>query len=66
MDEQSKVNEGAPVTFYLKPHGPIYVKGAFKIIDSNGKVTEIADEAWLCRCGKSKNKPYCDGSHKRE
>ncbi len=49
-----------------KNDGPYYVKGAFKIVTEGGR--EIAfdgDETWLCRCGQSANKPFCDGSHKK-
>jgi len=57
-------NEEGPVVFRLKPNGPIYAKGKLKIIDSKGNVQEV-EEAYLCRCGRSQNKPFCDGSHKR-
>ncbi len=44
-------------------NGPIQVKGAVKISGQYGeKETESA--IFLCRCGESKKKPYCDGSHK--
>jgi CDGSH iron-sulfur domain-containing protein 3 len=46
--------------------GPLHVKGNFIITDSSGIVFDIKDEALLCRCGHSKNKPFCDGSHHRK
>lgn len=53
-------------TISLKDNGPILVEGSFKLILSDG--TEIPIEgskAWLCRCGSSSKKPFCDGTHKR-
>ncbi len=52
----------------IKPqnNGPYHVKGKFNIVTEGGR--EIAfegDETWLCRCGQSANKPFCDGSHKK-
>jgi CDGSH-type Zn-finger protein len=52
------------VEFRAIPGGPLHAKGKFTILDSNGKLAEIEEEAWFCRCGASKNKPFCDGSHK--
>jgi CDGSH-type Zn-finger protein len=46
--------------------GPNEVKGPIQLLDSKGvafKLTE--DPIYLCRCGQSANKPFCDGSHKR-
>ena len=45
-------------TVSISENGPYGVRGD---LDVAGKACE---EAWLCRCGQSKNKPYCDGSHK--
>ncbi|MDZ7797039.1 MAG: glutamate synthase-related protein [Candidatus Marinimicrobia bacterium] len=42
-------------------NGPYYVKGGIKLIDDDHPNTE--DHYALCRCGNSKNKPFCDGSH---
>ena len=36
------------------------------IIDEDGKAYEIRNRVTLCRCGKSKNKPFCDASHIEE
>ena len=44
--------------------GPIEVSGEF-IVQSNGLVVESNRKSYLCRCGASNKKPYCDGSHKR-
>ena len=44
--------------------GPIMVEGPCAIIDKDGNETIKEGKIFLCRCGESKNKPYCDGSHK--
>lgn len=41
----------------------IYVKGGIPIISADGDEYEIRNRVVLCRCGKSKNKPFCDGAH---
>lgn len=46
------------------PNGPILVYGNLKIIDSKGNEVEKSTRTAFCRCGASKNKPFCDGQHK--
>jgi len=41
----------------------IWVKGGIPIQSSKGFVYEIRNRVTLCRCGKSANKPFCDGTH---
>lgn len=43
------------------------LSGDFVVKDADGNVfaTEPGKDVWLCRCGHSANKPFCDGSHKR-
>ena len=48
---------------YKGVSGPIYVKGGVEIESSDGTKLEKRNRVTLCRCGESKNKPYCDGSH---
>jgi CDGSH-type Zn-finger protein len=43
--------------------GPVWVKGSVPIVSATGKVYEARNRVTLCRCGKSRNKPFCDGSH---
>jgi CDGSH-type Zn-finger protein len=47
----------------VESHGPIWVKGGIPIEDEKGKIYPIRNRVTLCRCGKSKNKPFCDGLH---
>jgi CDGSH-type Zn-finger protein len=46
-----------------KVHGPIWVKGCIPIEDGNGQLYAIRNRVTLCRCGKSRNKPFCDAIH---
>ncbi len=45
-------------------NGPIEARGALEITSGTGKRVHRGSRAFLCRCGQSKNKPFCDGSHK--
>lgn len=50
----------------VKSNGSIKIEGDFEIVDNVGNVygLEGRDVVALCRCGQSKNPPFCDGSHK--
>jgi CDGSH-type Zn-finger protein len=45
--------------------GPLKVSGPLEIVSGTGRTVQRTSETWLCRCGGSANKPYCDGSHAR-
>ena len=44
-------------------NGPLAVSGAIELLSGTGRTILKAQAAMLCRCGQSRNKPYCDGSH---
>jgi CDGSH-type Zn-finger protein len=46
-----------------KTSGPIWVKGAIQVESADGYEYEIREKQTLCRCGQSKNKPFCNGAH---
>jgi CDGSH-type Zn-finger protein/uncharacterized Fe-S cluster protein YjdI len=46
------------------PNGPLRVSGNLELVSGTGRTINKVTETYLCRCGHSKNKPYCDGSHK--
>ena len=52
------------VTMRVKPNGSIRVTGEVDFLDADGNVLETKTDFSLCRCGHSKEKPFCDGSHK--
>ncbi|MBE9517696.1 MAG: CDGSH iron-sulfur domain-containing protein [Bacteroidetes bacterium] len=45
--------------------GPLKVTGPKRIKGSDGKIIKKDEPVFLCRCGNSSNKPFCDGTHKR-
>ncbi len=49
----------------INSNGSSKIEGDFEIIDREGNVYDLAGRSVvsLCRCGLSKNKPFCDGSH---
>jgi CDGSH-type Zn-finger protein len=56
----------AEVRIKALKNGPYEVKGSVELIDSaDGSKTGPEDPIYLCRCGHSANKPFCDGSHKK-
>ena len=45
-------------------NGPLLCTGDIEVVAEDGYVLGKSDELALCRCGESKNRPFCDGSHK--
>ena len=55
------------ITIRCRENGPLLVQLPVKIVDHLGNEFTVPpgkDNIALCRCGQSKNKPFCDGSHK--
>lgn len=62
MDEQKFIS----AEIILTGNEPIKITGTFEIKSYDGKLlsSEFENEVFLCACGRSKTKPFCDGSHK--
>ena len=53
-------------TIELRPDGPIAISGPFALKDATGRdIVHAEVTVKLCRCGGSQNKPFCDGTHRR-
>ena len=55
---------GAPLTIEALPNGPLRCTGPLALRDHSG-TSAFAAQTFLCRCGGSQRKPYCDGTHKK-
>jgi CDGSH-type Zn-finger protein len=56
-----------PITIRCRENGPLVVQGAVRVVDHLGHEFSIPpgkEFVALCRCGQSKNRPFCDGSHR--
>jgi CDGSH-type Zn-finger protein len=46
--------------------GPYEIKGVVELVDSKRNPFKLSEEAiYLCRCGQSATKPFCDGTHSK-
>jgi CDGSH-type Zn-finger protein/uncharacterized Fe-S cluster protein YjdI len=55
---------GGPLSIKPLANGPLLVEGNLEIRAGSGRLAWQGTRAALCRCGASKNKPFCDGTHK--
>jgi len=55
-----------PTTITAYTDGPLIVRGDFEITGLDGETVRTGRMAALCRCGRSKQKPLCDNSHKNQ
>ncbi|MBN1855784.1 MAG: CDGSH iron-sulfur domain-containing protein [Dehalococcoidia bacterium] len=67
--------DGTPIEPTLEPsigvieepdidiHGPLWVRGGIPIVSADGITYEVRNRVTLCRCGRSANMPFCDGTH---
>jgi CDGSH-type Zn-finger protein len=54
-------------TLHLRPatDGPLVLSGPLEICCGTGRTIERTDSVRLCRCGGSRSKPFCDGTHRQ-
>jgi CDGSH-type Zn-finger protein/uncharacterized Fe-S cluster protein YjdI len=64
-ESQPLARRDGPLEVAPQPNGPLKLSGAHEIVSGTGRTVERATESYLCRCGASKNKPFCDGSHRK-
>jgi len=57
------ISAPAMVQIRMVNNGPLLVKGPARILDTEGKTIKECESMVLCRCGLTKNPPFCDGSH---
>ena len=58
------LEEDGPLQITVHPNAGLLVQGPMTILSSDGNLVTTRNEAALCRCGKSGNKPFCDITHK--
>ena len=54
-----------PVSVNPIANGPLEIAGNLEICSGTGRTVDRTQKSFLCRCGPSGNKPYCDGTHKK-
>jgi CDGSH-type Zn-finger protein len=56
----------ADVTITPRDNGSYLVRGPVKLVDVEGNEFKVeGDPIFLCRCGHSANKPFCDSTHRK-
>jgi CDGSH-type Zn-finger protein len=65
LDTGKPMNEAEQVVITPYRDGPLIVRGPVRLQDMHGEeITVRRDTIALCRCGKSRIRPLCDGTHK--
>ena len=63
MEEKREFKPQAVVE--VVENGPLKITGNIMLRDSKRDIMDSPVEVFLCRCGRSEKKPYCDDSHKK-
>lgn len=67
MDYKNSQSAGSDTMVTIRmTNGPLLVKGPARILNLEGEVLREGQSMVLCRCGKTKNPPFCDASHAQE
>ena len=72
FDDRGAIGEASPgrtaaggrLEVNLAPNGPLLLQGNMQLVAASGRVAWEGTKCALCRCGQSKNKPFCDGAHR--
>jgi len=62
---EALASRDGPLQVAPQKDGPLQVTGNLEIVTGTGHTVDRTTQTWLCRCGHSANKPFCDGSHRK-
>ncbi|WP_039948470.1 CDGSH iron-sulfur domain-containing protein [Leptospira fainei] len=65
LEPKTLVTRNGKLLITPTKNGPLKIQGNLEICTGTGHMIDRIEEAYLCRCGGSSNKPYCDGTHKK-
>ncbi len=63
VDGQEHRDQDRPPAIRVTPHGPLGIEGGVALTGADTLEGTSDEHRTLCRCGQSKNKPFCDGAH---
>lgn len=63
-EQVGEYGEHGPLAITPLKDGPLQLDGPFEVVAGSGRKVERTRQQWLCRCGRSASKPFCDGSHR--
>ena len=63
IDEVEHRDRKGEPSIFIAPNGPYVVSGSPELEDTKRAEGASTEHFTMCRCGGSKNKPFCDGSH---
>jgi CDGSH-type Zn-finger protein/ferredoxin len=63
IDDAENQNAESEPAVLIAPNGPYVVSGGIELFATTWGEGASKNEYTLCRCGSSKNKPFCDGTH---
>lgn len=64
-DTPALAARNGPLAVTPTKNGPLKAEGNLEIVTGTGHTVDRTTVAFLCRCGHSANKPFCDGTHKK-
>ncbi len=64
-DAEATVEPELEPSVGVEPDASYWVRGGIPIVSEDGSPYEVRNRQTLCRCGRSHNKPFCDGMHRR-
>ncbi|MBI4261066.1 MAG: CDGSH iron-sulfur domain-containing protein [Actinobacteria bacterium] len=62
--EGERVEPDYEPSVVVQRNGPYWVRGRIPVESADGTAWEVRNRVALCRCGQSRNKPFCDGTHR--
>jgi CDGSH-type Zn-finger protein/uncharacterized Fe-S cluster protein YjdI len=57
--------DGGKLHIQIGTNDSLHLTGNFRILNDEGEIVYQGTDEWLCRCGGSANKPFCDSTHKK-